>query len=126
MDEKTAKSLKTQLQAAASQIDSQAGSERAVLSAMQLLADATSKFDFSQMSDLDFQVMLRTQQKTLTSVGQFAQQLQNRPLTEKQEAEIARLKKDVSVTRTGTGKSWLALRLNFNVPNRKKRCLKSL
>ena len=30
MDEKTAKSLKTQLQAAASQIDSQAGSERAV------------------------------------------------------------------------------------------------
>ena len=95
MDEKTAKSLKTQLQAAASQIDSQAGSERAVLSAMQLLADATSKFDFSQMSDLDFQVMLRTQQKTLTSVGQFAQQLQNRPLTEKQEAEIARLKKDV-------------------------------
>ena len=95
MDEKTAKSLKTQLQAAASQIDSQAGSERAVLSAMQLLADATSKFDYSQMSDLDFQVMLRTQQKTLTSVGQFAQQLQNRPLTEKQEAEIARLKKDV-------------------------------
>jgi len=95
MDEKTAKSLKTQLQAAASQIDSQAGSERAVLSAMQLLADATSKFDFSQMSDLDFQVMLRTQQKTLASVGQFAQQLQNRPLTEKQEAEIVRLKKDV-------------------------------